>query len=138
MKQNVDLTLNRDFRDSEIPSVNFSDDNRLIIDISVFTDSLYDDIEIPWKSRNQFTYISNDQHLAYNNNYGEYEPNNEMLTGNREERDKKRFYASEYDSTICYCCGNKLNTPWNSNGRVCKACIQAGVLQHTEKIQWRR
>lgn len=112
MKSNVDLTLNRDFQNREISNALFGENN-----IKHRLDTMLDDLtnRIPWKQES-FILIDSDTDFQQEHTY------NMIFTGDKAERKKKKFYNSEYDETICYCCGEKIAIPWTERGCICKKC----------------
>ena len=104
MKSNVDLTLNRDFQNREISNALFGKNN-----IKHRLDTMLDDLtnRIPWKQES-FIRIYSDTDFQQEHTY------NIILTGDKTERAKKKFYNSE--------CGEKITIPWTERGRICKKC----------------
>ena len=121
MKPNVDLTLNRDFGDRPDRS------DATIRSIAGRINQLLhgEHSRIPRLNSDWRTVESDyDLHVG--------ETRNLMFTGNKEERAKKRFYDSEYDDTVCYCCGQKIKMPWQNRFRICSKCERK-----ENRILWR-
>ena len=94
MKDNVDLTENRDFRKTR-------DLTQLLLNFC--TKNVY-----PWSI----------ELLA------QYDKDKEIFhTGNKEERKSKRGSDNYYVETECECCGEDMSKkPWNSYYRLCIPC----------------
>jgi ribosomal protein L37AE/L43A len=95
MKDNIDLTLNRDFRK-----------NKEVFSISDIMFSTF--AKIPWK-----TMLNSITQLRYDETF---------FTGNKDIRNQKkkvRTYESEEDT--CECCGVKI-LPWNRVYMLCSKC----------------
>lgn len=129
MKPNVDLTMNRDFADR---NANRGVNRNTPIAFGSIVASINSMIHgkhprIPWIDSGWLE-ISDDN--AFRNG----ESSNLIFMGNKEERAKKKFYDSEYDDTICYCCGAKIAVPWKNRFRVCPKCES---VERGDKVPWR-
>lgn len=113
MKNNVDLTMDNDFRkpiDHKIDSL-----NDLILGSSKFV----------WNS------ILNQIHSTY-----EFEERELLFTGNKEDRRQKNFY-SDWNKT-CDRCGIDLDdVPWKECGTLCNRCDEE-LEEIYNKIPWRQ
>lgn len=137
MKPNVDLTLNRDFRDRNSIKRKFKDvvNSRGVISVAgrSFISLSFRDDEIeefgesraPWNN-------SKWKIFTYNSELGNGHVDT-MFTGNKKERAEKKFYNSEYDDTVCYCCGGKIRIPWRGYMRLCKRC---NLNNDKKEIEW--
>lgn len=115
MKENVDLTLNRDFGTSNSRSVSFRTKrlNKKNMKINK---------NFPWN-----------EILIYDENV--YESKELFFTGSANEREKKKFYAN-YDD-ICDMCGKPTNfIPWSKSGGLCGICNKILENQVFE-VPWR-
>ena len=126
MKPNVDLTLNRDFAKRDRNGNIATAFGRIAADIQAILHGQHP--RIPWLK-------SDWEEIESDDAFRSGESSQLIFMGNKEERAKKKFYNSEYDDTICYCCGSKIKTPWKNNYRVCERCNKASS---EERIVWNR
>lgn len=112
MKDNVDLTLNRDFRNKDI-------------NIQSLKKTLLNKLQkFPWS----FT----DNMLNTTTNYDEL-----FFTGNREEREKKKEYDNYKNQTSCERCGKDLSKKrWDNYNGLCEKCISSLEKYLTPKDPW--
>ncbi len=105
MKENIDLTLNRDFHKFEIHS------------------SKIFQIYSPSKRRNIKNLIKGFSKCPWNKKaiVNESELNNEIFfTGDREVRKEKLFYSQWQDGNHCDRCGKELH--WKIENTLCERC----------------
>ena len=125
MKRNIDLTLKRDFDNTETQPLFDLISRDLAMRFGNKT-------RVPWKLGNRLTVINSNQDLIKNS---ETISNNVIIFGNKSRR-KEIKYKIWMNSNICDCCGKTLDKfPWKIKYGLCDDCDNFHYKK--DKIIWR-
>lgn len=122
MKENIDLTLKRDFND-------VNDDFFETISRQLHF-RFYKNKETPWRKRTEFSLINNDDELKDI----ELSYDDILITGNKAKRAERENYRKIYKN-VCDCCGKPLVFPWKTKYGLCDKC-NVGYPNKLNNIPW--
>lgn len=115
MKNNIDLTENQMFSATRVSNV-----------LNIFVN-----IKSPWNIPIQEVRTNDDLDL-------DHQKNTIIIVGNKETREKIKFYRKMDSSDYCDCCGKRMNLiPWDIELGVCRSCDDY-YSKDRDKCIWRK